>query len=597
MPANPNKLSRFWQELKRRRVIHVITVYASAAFVIIELINNLAEPLNLPPNLLTIVVIVLAVGFPLAIVLSWLYDLTGRGIEKTKPQQELKEGEKVPVPNAWRIATIISFVLIIGLVTINIVMGSRGLRPGDIESLVILPFDNFTGDDQLDWVAAAMHSSLIGDMGIVSGLRVLGETTSNAYKKTDLTATEIAKKDNVDALVEPTLTCYGDMVCLQVKVITPYPEEKVLWVGDFMEDKSQILNLYKRIISKVAGELKVNLTLQEETLLADSRIVDPDAYDAYLKGMAYVEKFSPEAWSVAIESFEKAIEIEPDWAAPYEGLSRVGNFMNQAGIGSESDRLRMIYENLNKALELDPNSAEAHSGTAGVAAWIEFDWKKAEKEFLKAIELNPSQARSHSFYAHVLTILRRTDEALYHGKLSVELNPEDAFTLGLYAVVLRHAGQCQEALFYLEKALSLDPDHPFLQRGNLHSLYRCLGDYEIVFKDWKEGNYDRWEMMGGDVELLEEIFYEHGWIAFNQELTKLHEEAVAKGIQVSNGFFYTSYLTIGEYDKAMDYLEIIYEANHNNPNLPYLSAKDTYDKMKGNPRYLEFLKKMNLPIN
>ena len=134
-------------------------------------------------------------------------------------------------------------------------MGTRGLRSGDIESLVILPFDNFTGDDQLDYVAAGMYSSLIGDMGKVRGLRVLGKTTSNAYKETNLTAADIAKKHNVEALVEPTLTCYGDMVCLQVRVITPYPEEKVLWVGDFMEDKSQILNLYNRIISKVFGQL------------------------------------------------------------------------------------------------------------------------------------------------------------------------------------------------------------------------------------------------------------------------------------------------------------------------------------------------------
>ena len=596
MPQRPNKLSQFWQELKRRRVVHVITVYASVAWVLIQLVDTLTEPLNLPAGLATIVVIVLAVGFPLTIILSWIYDLTGRGIEKTKPLQEVREGEKTVVPNAWRIATIISFIVIVGLVTINIVMGTRGLRPGDIESLVILPFDNFTGDEQLDYVADGMHASLIGDMGKVSGLRVLGQTTSNAYKKTDMTATDIAKKDNVDALVEPTLTCYGDMVCLQVRVITPYPEEKVLWVGDFMEDKSQILNLYNRIISDVAHELKVNLTLQEETLLAESRIVDPDAYDAYLKGIYYNDMVSPESWSVAIESFEKAIELEPDWAAPYAGLASVGLRMNQIGFGSESERIRMIYENLTKALELDSNSAEAHHSNAVTAAWIEFDWKKAEKEFLKAIELNPSNGRSHGLYAHVLTILRRTDEAFYEGKLSVELDSENSINLGLYVVVLREAGKCQEALFYIEKALSIDPENPFL-RGKLGWVYECLGDYEKAFEDWKESNYDRWEMMGGDVEVLEEVFHEQGWIAFIQELTKLHEEAVAKGVQVSPWFFYTSYLTIGEYDKAMDYLVIIYEENNRNPDLPYVSVKAIYNKMKGNPRYIELLKKMNLPIN
>jgi len=595
MPQRPNKLSQFWQELKRRRVVHVITVYASTAFVIIELINNLAEPLNLPSNLLTIVVIVLAVGFPLAIIISWLYDLSSEGIEKTKPIEELKGEEKTVISNAWRITTIISFVVIIGLVTFNIVAGTRGLRSGDIQSMVILPFNNFTGDDQLDWVASGMHSSLIGDMGMVTGLRVLGETTSNTYKKTDLTATEIAKKDNVDVLVEPTLTCYGDMVCLQVKVITPYPEEKVLWVGDYMEDKSQILNLYKRIISKVTHELKVNLTLQEETMLAESRIVDPDAYDAYLKGRSYLDMFSPESWSEAIESFEKAIEIEPDWAAPYVGLSEVGGYMNQAGVGSESDRIRMIYENLQKALDLDPNSTEVHHQIAGTAAWTEFDWKKAEQEYLKAIELNPSFARSHSFYAHVLTLLRRTDEALYEGKLSVELDPENPFTLGLYVVVLIHAGQCQEALYYIEKALSINPDHPFLG-GKLASVYDCLGDYEKGFEEWKKINYDRWETLT-DVELLEEVFHEHGWFAFIQELTRIYEEAMANDVQISLGLLYQKYFILGKYDKAMDYLEIIYEENNHNPNLPYYSVKPTYDKMKGNPRYLELLKKMNLPIN
>ena len=123
MPAQQSSLNQFWQELKRRRVIHVITVYASAAFVIIELVNNLAEPLNLPATLPTIVVIVLAVGFPLAIVLSWLYDLTSGGVERTKPLSEIKEGEKPVVPNAWKIATYVSFVVIAGLVTLNIAGG------------------------------------------------------------------------------------------------------------------------------------------------------------------------------------------------------------------------------------------------------------------------------------------------------------------------------------------------------------------------------------------------------------------------------------------------------------------------------------------
>jgi TolB-like protein len=474
-------------------------------------------------------------------------------------------------------------------------LGTRGLRPGDIESLAILPFDNFTGDDQLNWVAAGMHSSLIGDMGKVSGLRVLGKTTSNAYKETNLTAADIAKKHNVDALVEPTLTCYGDIVCIQVRAIKTFPEEKQLWVKDYMVDKSQILNLWNRITREISDELKVNLTQQEETLFAESRIVDPEAYDAYLKGIYYLDQISPQSLPAAIESFKKAIEIEPEWAAPYGGLSTVGSALKQMGYGSYSENIHMIYENLTRALELDPNSIESLSRKAQTAAWTEFDWEKAEREYLKALEVNPSHVRSHSLYAHVLTILRRTDEALYHAKISVELDPENPFTLGLYVMVLVYNGKCQEALYYLEKGLSIDPDHYFLD-GRLMEIYECLGDYEKAFESWKEGKYPLWEEYGV-AELFEKVFQERGWIAVMEEAIRVNEEVWGKDGHLIPIIQASKYFTVGKYDKVMDYYEMVYENNNHDPNLPYISAKSTYDKMKGNQRYLALLKKMNLPVS
>ena len=202
MFSDHNKLSQFWQELKRRRVVHVVTLYASASFVIIELINNLGEPLNLPTNLLTIVVIVLAIGFPLAIILSWLYDVTSEGVEKTKPLEEVKEGEKTVVPNAWKIATYISFVVIVGLVTFNIVSGTEKLRAGAIQSLVVLPFDNFTGDETLKYYVAGMHDGLIGDIQKISALRVISKTSSKAIEDSGMSIPEIASELEVEAAVE-----------------------------------------------------------------------------------------------------------------------------------------------------------------------------------------------------------------------------------------------------------------------------------------------------------------------------------------------------------------------------------------------------------
>jgi tetratricopeptide (TPR) repeat protein len=356
-----------------------------------------------------------------------------------------------------------------------------------------------------------------------------------------------------------------------------------------------MLNLWNRVIKNISDELKVNLTQQEETLFSESRNVDPEAYDAYLLGLYYLDQFSPLSALEAMESFEKAIEIEPEWAAPYGGLSDVGGYLKQMGYGSYSENIHMIYENLTRALELDPNSIESLSRKAQTAAWTEFDWEKAEREYLKALEVNPSHVRSHSLYAHVLTILRRTDEALYHAKISVELDPENPFTLGLYVMVLVYNGKCQEALYYLEKGLSIDPDHYFLD-GRLMEIYECLGDYEKAFESWKEGKYPLWEEYGV-AELFEKVFQERGWIAVMEEAIRVNEEVWEKDGYLIPIIHATKYFTVGKYDKVMDYYEMVYENNNRDPNLPYISAKSTYDKMKGNQRYLALLKKMNLPVS
>ena len=192
-------LSRFWQELKRRRVIYVLTVYASAAFVIIELVGNLTEPLNLPTSLSTIVIVVLATGFPLAIILSWIYDLTGEGTKRT-PALEQLDGDaaeaKPAVPNAWKIATYLSFVVIIVLLTLNIFGGGKNRRAGDIQSILILPLENLTGDDNQDHMVSSMHTLLITDMGRIGDLRILGKVTANKYCGSHMTASEIAAESN-----------------------------------------------------------------------------------------------------------------------------------------------------------------------------------------------------------------------------------------------------------------------------------------------------------------------------------------------------------------------------------------------------------------
>jgi adenylate cyclase len=589
VPANPNRLTRFWQELKRRRVVHVITVYASSSFVIIELINNLSEPLKLPSNLLTLVVIILAVGFPLAAILSWLYDLTGQGMERTKPLSESEEGEKTVVPNAWKIATYISFVVIVGLAVLNIAGGSNQLQAGDIQSLVILPFENFTGDDQLDNMVSSMHALLIGDMGQISGLRIIGKTSSNLYKGTAKSAMEIARELHVDGVVEGTMMCLGDTVCMQVSLVSTNGDETQIWSADYNEDKRQILNLYNRITKKIAQEVKVQLTPEEERILARSRTVNREAYDAYLMGLYYLDDVGKESLNKALEYLNRAVEKDPDWAPLYSGLTLVWASIALMGFESPEIAGPKIFENMDKALKLDPDNADSHFISGEMAFLVEWDWEKSEKELLKSLAINPSNAIARIIYAELLGILQRPEEAFVQGQLGIELDPLNTMNQLQYSAVLASIGDHEASLAIAEEVTAEDPEH-WLANSLIENEAFRFGDYDKVMKAAKHLLPAR----GIDYQEVERIYEKQGFVQAYKEVMRQSE------VLAQNGFFppvemALRYMMVDQPDKALDWIEKGYELR--DPSLSYITTHSFMcEPLYDNPRFIEIVQKMNLPL-
>jgi TolB-like protein len=196
----------------------------------------------------------------------------------------------------------------VGLIVLNIVGGGKQLRAGDIQSIIILPFDNYTGDEQMDNMLSGMHALLVGDVGRISGVRVLGTKTSNVYKDLAISATEIASEVNVDAIVEASVMCFGDSVCMQFRLVRTSGEEEQLWIADYWEDKGQMPNLYNTITKQIADEIMIELTPEEERLLSKSRTVDREAYDDYLWGSFLLDDGSEESLYKALVYLNSAIE-------------------------------------------------------------------------------------------------------------------------------------------------------------------------------------------------------------------------------------------------------------------------------------------------
>jgi len=294
MPGIPNKLSQFWQELKRRNVLRSLAIYAGTAFVILEASTIIFPRWDLPDWTIDLVLYLLILGMFVTAIVAWIFDITPQGVQKTKPLEEATDIPGHADSKVWKAATYISLVIIAALIVVNIIPIGNAVKTGDIQSLVILPFDNFTGDDELNYFVSGMHASLIGDMGRVGGLRVISKTSSNTYKGVEKSIPEIASELAVDAVMEAQVMCVGDTVCFQLRLVTPFPEEKLLWAADYREEKSQILNLYNRVTRQIAEEVRIELTPEEDRVLNQSRTVNKEAYDAYLMGMFYWDKLSQE---------------------------------------------------------------------------------------------------------------------------------------------------------------------------------------------------------------------------------------------------------------------------------------------------------------
>jgi TolB-like protein/Tfp pilus assembly protein PilF len=588
MSSKPGRISRFWKELKRRHVLRSLAIYAGTAFVILEAATIIFPRWDLPDWTIDLVLYLLILGAFITFIVTWIFDITPHGVELTKPLEEVPESEGPADSKVWKAATYISVVVILGLIVFNLAT-SKTLKAGDIQSLVVLPFDNFTGDEQLEYFVSGMHASLIGDIGKVSGLRVTSKTTANTFKGADMSLPEIAEELSVDAVVETQVMCLGDTICMQVRVVSSYPDEKLLWAADYRKEKSQILNLYNQVTRQIAEEVKIKLSPEEERVLNEIRTVNKEAYDHYLMGLFYWDKLSKESLDKALEYFNKAIEIDPEWAPPYSGIAQVWVGLAQMGFAGPEVAGPMIFGNLNTALKLDPGFAAVHYAQGLVGVWVEWNWEKGEKEFLKALELNPNDVMSRIYYAHLLTILQRNDEAVIQAELAVELDPLNPLVLGLHAVVLGASHMWEEALPYLQKAISLDP-YSYFAHHVMELVSYEAGDADAFIKavrfvfPFEEEAFESIELT------LEEKGIQHAYGEVVSQLEILQESSFLVPVHMANRFART-----GQYEKAMIQVELGFEVH--DQNMPYIATGfNKLDQLYSDTRFISIIEKLKLPM-
>jgi TolB-like protein/DNA-binding winged helix-turn-helix (wHTH) protein/Flp pilus assembly protein TadD len=355
--------------------------------------------------------------------------------------------------------------------------GAGGARRPVIKSLAVLPLKNLSGDASQEYLADGMTEALIGRLSEIHNIRVVSRTSVTRFKDTHLSVPEIARTLQVDAIVEGSVIRDGDRIRVHAQLIRAATDEH-FWSEAYDRDLRDVLSLQSSVAQSIARKVEVTISGEEHARLSAARTVDREAYEAYLKGRYYWNKRTADSMPKAALYFEQAISKDPRFGAAYSGLADCNSGLAWHGFMSPAEVLPKAYAAAQKAVEIDPQSAEAHASLALVLEH-KWDWAGAEVEFKRALALNPQYANAHHWYGDYLSIQGRHDEALVEAKRALELDPLNLM-IGTW-VGLRYylARRYDDAIEQSRNTVDLDP--------NFAAAHLILGESYVQQGKHKEG--------------------------------------------------------------------------------------------------------------
>jgi len=473
----------------------------------------------------------------------------------------------------------------------------RGSAAPSIRSLAVLPLTNLSGDAAQEYFSDGMTEELITRLSRVSALKVISRTSVMRYKDTRKALKEIAAELGVDGIVEGSVLRSGERVRITAQLIDASTDAH-LWAESYERDLKDVLSLQGEVARTIAGAVNVALTPQERERLSRARPVDPEAYEAYLKGTYNWMKMTPQGVDASRGYFERALEKDPSYASAYQGLAWSWLVGQQMGITAPSEAGPKAKAAALRAIALDDTCAEAHEALAAVRAWTDWDWAGAEPEWRRTFELDPNSSNAHAYYAHFLAILGRTKEAVPHSERAVERDPSNALFHAMYAMVLVYDRRYDDALAAADAALAIQPDMS-VARSARQGVYIVRGMREEQLAEQRE----RIAKDPGRVAAFEKGLAEGGYEGAQRAIADLLAARYEKAGGVPNAGKLRVYMPCAiamryrdarDYERAIDWLEKAYDVR--DPALPYQLASPVNDPLRGSARFQALVRRMNLPV-
>lgn len=459
--------------------------------------------------------------------------------------------------------------------------------PGGITSLAVLPLADLSGYGEHEYFAAGMTDSLISELGKISSLRVISRQSVLRFKDTELSLPQIADELNVDAIVEGTVLREGMRVRISVQLMEAFPERH-LWSESFEGDLTDILSLQGALAQDLAAEINAAVTPDELKRLASSRVVNPESYEAFLKGRYHWDRWTVEDIKKSATWFKEAIAIDPSFAPAWAGLTFTYRFPSILGQIQGREVLPPAKEAALIAVELDSSWAEGQA-TLGVNDCYEWNWANCEDRILEALELNPSYAHGHHMYSNLnLAPQGRLDEALREIQIARELAPLSLPHNAVLGKIYYLRRDYEEAIEQLLETVDLDPAFAMTYLF-LGKAYREKGMFEDAIKAHR-----RAASLFNSNRALGELGCTLAMTGKESEAHKLLGELITKSETeyfpaLSIGLIYVG---LGENDLALEWLEKAYEER--DLMLAWVKVDPVYEALHGEPQYQELLRRMTL---
>src|SRR5438045_3943751 len=582
-------LKKFFAELKRRNVYKVAVAYAVVAWLTIQAASIFLPAFNAPQWAMQIVILILVIGFPIALVFSWAFEITPEGIVR---ESEITADQSITHHTGRKIValTIVLALVATGLLIFQLVRARSTSSSGATisnKSIAVLPFDNLSGDPQNAYFSEGVQDEILTRLAKIAELKVISRTSTQRFKSAPNDLRQIAQQLGVANILEGSVQKANDQVRVNVQLINAVTDAH-LWADTYDRKLTDIFAVETEIAKTVADVLQAKLTGSEEHVIAARPTENTEAHQLYLKGRFFWNKRTGSDLRKSIDYFEQAIAADPNYALAYAGVADGYVWLPGYTAGTPRDCYPKAATAAKKALELDDSLAEAHTSLA-LAIWLyDFNSSQAIREFQRAIEVNPNYAIAHQQYGNnTLSALGRFDDAIAEGKRAVELDPLSLVINTDLGSNYCYARRYDEAIAQLRKTLEMDTGF-YIAHVVLAKALEMKGARNAAIVEWQKER-----ALTDDPEVLGLLARAHGLSGNKMEAKKIMDQLkeLSNQSKVAAYRFALVYLGLGDKEQALRWLEQSYQ-DRAGSDIGYIRVDSLLDPLRGDPRFEALAEKM-----